>query len=199
MCDLEGSLAALGRILGVLGPLLGALGPLLGVPGPPVGCSWRVAGALCALLKNIDFHMCFCMFCGHWQVSGRAPGASWGALGWFWGFLEALGMVLGASWGPLGVSWGDLGGSWGALGSFLGALGASWCDLGRSGLGTVGFIRVWDPPRWERMWGEPCSGNGFGRQGGGTTGGGNSNQRPATEDQNSELDGLMIRELELRN
>ena len=34
---------------------------------------------------------------------------------------------------------------------------------------------------------------------GGDYRGGNSNQRPATEDQSSELDGLMIRELELRN
>ena len=96
-----------------------------------------------------------------------------------------FGLVLelpGGSWEALGGSWGDLGGSWRGLGSFLGALGASWCDLGGSGLGTCGFIRVWELPGREVTWGVVFSNAGFGAEGEGLQGGGNSNQKPATED-----------------
>ena len=144
-------MAALGRILGVLGPLLGALGPLLGVPGPPVGCSWRVAGALCALLKNVDFSPVFACFAG----IGRSQGE----------LLEPLGAPWagsGASWKLLGWSWAPLGALLGCLGAILAALGAlldrSWELLGP--LGAI-LVALGSEPLILRIWrqdGRECGG-----------------------------------------
>ena len=120
----------------------------------------------------------------------------------FWGWGRAQGELLeplgapgassGASWRLLGRSWVAVGALLGCLGAILRALGAvldrSWELLGPLGaiLGALGsetlVLQGFGTPWTGENVGVGVLRRRFWASRGGTIGGGNSNQRPATED-----------------